>query len=108
VDRSRTLCSQEGGHRERAGGAGIRQGFPSLGRPATRHSRGEIDVLPTERGQVGENFVGDLLERAQGDDRAVQISGAPQDDRRDEKVQAGGAMLLVFVSAVADFPSRSC
>ena len=54
----------------------------------------EIDVLPAERGQVGENFVGDLLDRAQGGGRAARISGVPQDDRRDEKVQAGGAMLL--------------
>ena len=35
---------------------------------------------------------------------AVQITGTPQDDRGDEEVQAGRAMLLIFVGAVANFP----
>ncbi len=33
-----------------------------------------------------------------------RITGVPQDDRRDEEVQAGSAMLLIFVGAGANFP----
>jgi hypothetical protein len=47
---------------------------------------GEIDVLPTERRQVGEKVVRNLFDLAQGGDRAVQITGVPQDDRGDEKI----------------------
>jgi hypothetical protein len=55
-------------------------------------------VLPTERREVDEKAVGNIFDLAQGGDRAVQIAGIPQDDRGDEEVQAGGAMLLVFVA----------
>ena len=64
---------------------------------------GEIDVLPAERRQMGEKVIGNVLGLAQGGDRAVQITGVPQGDGRDEKVEAGSAVLLVFVGAVADF-----
>ena len=40
---------------------------------------------------------------AQGGNRTVQIAGVPQDDGRDEEVEAGRAMLLVFEGPVADF-----
>ena len=64
---------------------------------------GEIDVLPPERRQMGEKVIGNVLDLAQGGDRAVQISGVPEGDGRDEEVETGGPMLLVFVGAVADF-----
>src|SRR6267143_3732993 len=64
----------------------------------------EIDVLPTKRRQVGEKVIRNLFDLAQGGDRAVQITGVPQDDRGDEKIWAVGAMLLIFVGAVANFP----
>ena len=53
---------------------------------------------------MSEKVVGNFLDLAQGGDGAVQITGVPQDDRGDEKVQAGGAMLLIFVGAIANFP----
>ena len=53
---------------------------------------------------MSEKVVEDVFDRAQGGDGAVQITGIPQDDRGDEEVQAGGAMLLIFVGAVANFP----
>ena len=64
----------------------------------------QINVLPTKGRQVSEKVVGDVFDLAQGGDGAVQITGVPQDDRGDEEVQAGGAMLLIFVGAVANFP----
>src|SRR6516162_6682783 len=64
----------------------------------------QIDVLPTKGRQMSEKVVGNFFGHAQGGDGAVQITGVPQDDRGDEEVQAGGAMLLIFVGAVADFP----
>src|SRR5437764_10826536 len=63
----------------------------------------QIDVLPTERREVGEKVVGNVFDLAQDGNRAVQIAGVPQDDRGDEEVQAGGAMLLIFGGAVANF-----
>jgi hypothetical protein len=53
---------------------------------------------------MSEKVVGDFSGLAQGGDGAVQITGIPQDDRSDEEVQAGRAMLLIFVGAVANFP----
>lgn len=53
---------------------------------------------------MNEKVVGDVFGLVQGGDGAVQITGIPQDDRGDEEVQAGRAMLLIFVGAVANFP----
>src|SRR3954454_23541642 len=64
---------------------------------------GEIDVLPPERRQVSEKVVGNVLGLAHCSDRAAQIAGVPQDDGRDEEIEAGSAVLLVLVGAVADF-----
>ena len=60
-------------------------------------------MLPAERGQVGEQVVGNLLDLAQGGNGALEISRVPQDDGGDEEVEAGSAVLLVLVGAVADF-----
>src|SRR5215210_473387 len=64
---------------------------------------GEIDVLPSERREVSEKVVGNVLGLAHCSDRAAQIAGVPQDDGRDEEIEAGSAVLLVLVGAVADF-----
>ncbi len=53
---------------------------------------------------MSEKVVGNFFGLAQGGDGAVQITGVLQDDRGDEKVQARGAMLLIFMGAVANFP----
>jgi hypothetical protein len=60
-------------------------------------------VLLTERRQLSEKVMGHVLDLAQAGNRAVQITGVPQGDGRDEQVEAGGAMLLVFEGAIADF-----
>ena len=60
-------------------------------------------MLPAERRQVGQQRIGDVFDLSQSIDGAFEISGVPKDDRRDDKVEAGGAVLLVFVCAVADF-----
>ena len=60
-------------------------------------------MLPAERGQVSQQMIGDVLGLAQGGDGALEISRVPQDDCGDEQVEAGGAVLLVLVGAVADF-----
>ena len=64
----------------------------------------EIDVLPAERGQMDEELIRNLLDLAQGGNGAFKVAGIPEDNRGDEEVQAGGAMLLIFVGAVANFP----
>ena len=87
----------------RAGAASIRHCFPSWLRGAPDIIAGEIDVLPAERREMGEKVIGNVLGLAQGGDGAFEIPCVPQDDRGDEKVEAGGAVLLVFVGAVADF-----
>ena len=51
-----------------------------------------------------EKVIGNILHLAQSGDRAVQIVGVPKGDGGDQEVEAGRAVLLVFVGAVADFP----
>ena len=48
-------------------------------------------------------MIGNSLGLAQGSDRLVQITRVPEGDGRDEKVEAGSAVLLVLICAVADF-----
>jgi hypothetical protein len=60
-------------------------------------------VLPAQRREVGKKVVGHTLSLAQGVDRVVQIAGVPQGDGRDEEVEAGSAVLLIFVGTVANF-----
>ena len=45
----------------------------------------------------------DIFRLTEGGDRSFEVSGVPQDDRGDDEVQAGSAVLLVLVGAVADF-----
>jgi hypothetical protein len=63
----------------------------------------EIHVLPTERREVGEQAVGHVLGLSKGHHGALEVSGVPQDDGGDEQVEPRGAVLLVFIGAVADF-----
>jgi hypothetical protein len=46
---------------------------------------GQVDVLPTERGEVRQQFIRNVHSRlAEGDDGALEISGVPQDDCGDD------------------------
>ena len=60
-------------------------------------------MLPAERGQVDDELIGNLLDLTEGGNSTFKIAGVPEDDRGDEEVQAGRAMLLVLVCAVPDF-----
>ena len=64
---------------------------------------GEVHMFPAERRQMGQHGSGYVFELAQNIDGAFQISGVPKDDGRDDEIEAGGAVLLIFVRAVADF-----
>ena len=61
-------------------------------------------MLPTERRHVGDQIVGDdFAARAQLVGGAAEIDGVPEDDGGDGKVEAGGAVALIFESPIADF-----
>ena len=60
-------------------------------------------MFPTQRGQVGQQRIGNIFGPAQNIDGAFEVSGVPKDDRRHDEIEAGGAVLLIFVCAVADF-----
>jgi len=61
-------------------------------------------MLPSERRDVSEKLVGnDFAARTQFGDSAAEIDGVPEDDGGDGKVEAGGAVALVFESPVTDF-----
>ena len=61
-------------------------------------------MLPSERRDVSEKLVGnDFAARTQFGDSAAEIDGVPEDDGGDGKVEAGGAVALVFESPIADF-----
>jgi hypothetical protein len=52
---------------------------------------------------MGEEAVWNLFDLAQGGDSVLKIPRVPKNDRGDDKVQSGGAMLLILVGSVADF-----
>jgi hypothetical protein len=52
---------------------------------------------------MGKKVIGNFLGLAQGRDGAVEITGVPQGDGREEEVEAGSAVQLVFVGTVANF-----
>jgi hypothetical protein len=64
---------------------------------------GEVHMFPAERGQVGQLRIADVFEPAQNIGGAFEVPGVPENDRRDDEIEAGGAVLLIFVCAVADF-----
>ena len=53
-------------------------------------------MLPTKWGEMGEQVVRNILDLAQGGDGPLEIPRVPEDDRGDDEVQAGGAVLLVL------------
>ena len=59
-------------------------------------------MLPAERGEVSEWLVRNILGLAQSGNGALEVPRVPQDDCGHEEVQAGSAVLLVLVGAVAD------
>ena len=61
-------------------------------------------MLPAERGEVCQQVIRDVFGLAQGGDGTLEIAGVPQDDGGHDEVEAGGAMLLVFVGPIANFP----
>ena len=52
---------------------------------------------------MGEEAVWNVIDLTEGGDGALEIPGVPENDRRDDKVQARSAMLLVLVGSVTDF-----
>jgi hypothetical protein len=65
-------------------------------------------MLPAQRGDMGEQGVGHVdaavTQMAGG---AVEIDCVPQDDGRDDEVEAGGAVSLVLEGAVAKLATGS-
>ena len=59
-------------------------------------------MLPAQRRQVGQEVVRHTLCFAQGGHGPFEVAGVPKDDGRDQEVEAGRAVLLVLVGAVAD------
>ena len=64
---------------------------------------GQVDVLPAERREMRQQVIGDIFRLAQGGDGTFEVSCVPQNDRGDDEVQPGSAVLLVLVGAIADF-----
>jgi hypothetical protein len=63
---------------------------------------GEIDVLPAERGEVGEERFGHHLAAvAQRVERAVQVHAVPERDSGSDEGQPAGAVLLRLDGAIA-------
>ena len=63
----------------------------------------EIHMFPAQRGQVSEQGIRDVFDLSHNLDGAFEISGVPKDDRRDDEVETGGAIALVFEGPIADF-----
>lgn len=62
----------------------------------------ERDVLPSERGDMGDEFVGnDFAAGTQFVDGASEIHGVPENDGGDREIEARGAVALVLEGAVA-------
>src|SRR5215218_7643385 len=66
---------------------------------------GQVDVVPGQRPDVGEDLVGYIVPMAaQGEDGLAKVAAVPEHDGGDEQVQAAGTVQLAFVGAVADLP----
>ena len=59
-------------------------------------------MFPAERGEVGQQMIWYVLGLAQRGDGAFEIACVPQDNGGDDQVEAGRAVLLVLIGAVAD------
>ena len=63
---------------------------------------GEVDVLPAERRDMGEQGVGnDLAAAAQGVQGAAEVDRVPQRDGSRDQGQAAGTVLLQLRGAIA-------
>jgi len=63
----------------------------------------EADVLPAERGNVGEQFIGQRFAfGAKLGNGVTEVDGVPEDDGGDREVKARGTVALVFEGAVPD------
>ena len=85
------------------GGAWISQRPESLlerlGRPDVVTIK--ADVLPAERGNVGEQLIGQSFGLgAKLGNGVAEVDGVPEDDGGDREVEAGGTVELVFEGAV--------
>ena len=64
----------------------------------------EADVLPAERGNVGEQLIGQSFGLgAKLGNRVAEVDGVP-DDGGDREVEARGTVALVFEGAIPDLP----
>ena len=50
---------------------------------------GQFDVLPTQRGKMGDEIIGDVLGLAHGFDGVGEIAGVREDDGGDDQVETG-------------------
>jgi hypothetical protein len=65
----------------------------------------EADVLPAERGNVGEQFVGQSFGLgAKLSNGVAEVDRIPEDDCGNGEVEARGAVALAFEGAVPDLP----
>jgi hypothetical protein len=63
----------------------------------------EADVLPAERGNVGERLVRQRFALgAKLCNGAAEVDGVPEDDGGDREAEAGGTVALIFEGAVPD------
>src|SRR3712207_512039 len=90
-------------------GGGAAQGPQSVGTdavvPAPEVVAGEVDVLPAERRDMGEQRAGDdLPPTAQDLQRAGEVDGVPQSDGGRDQGKAARPVLLQFGRAVAQPP----
>ena len=60
-------------------------------------------MLPAERGNVGEQLIGQSFGLgAKLGNGVAKVDGVPEDDSGDREVEAGGTVALVFEGAVPD------
>ena len=65
---------------------------------------GQVDVIPMDRCNVRQQCVVDRVAAlTQCHHGAIQINRIPEDDRRGDQVEPGGAMALAFIGPIADF-----
>ena len=65
---------------------------------------GQVDVLPTQRRQVRQQFVVHIFPRIpQCLHRSFQVDRIPQHDGRHHQVEAARAITLILETAVANF-----
>ncbi|BDV36199.1 hypothetical protein SS37A_37290 (plasmid) [Methylocystis iwaonis] len=60
-------------------------------------------MLPAKQRDMGKQIVTDSFAiGAQFGDGVAEIDRVPKDDRRDDEIEAGGSVALIFEGAVAD------